>query len=342
MPNAEQALAHFRKKYGDDAIGSIGATMPAPPRIPSGVLEFDVASGGGFPEGRMSIVYGAKDTGKSNLIYTTMATYQELNPDKKVAFMDLERNFDTPWGEKIGIDKDRLLMLLPDYGEQGVDMIEYLIYEAEDVGLIAVDSLAQLVPTKEIEKSAEQAVVGTTGLMISRLCKKTAAALLKVEKLGRRPTILYVNQTRSKIGVIMGNPTVMPGGKSPSYYASMVVATYGGKEEIDADIDPSKPARKEVKGVIEKKKGPIVSREFHYDIALVPQRGVRVGRSCSDWKCAASHLAQMGQFGKGDDGWRILDQEFKLKKECRAWYEENRGLVRDALIEHLMANPGDV
>ncbi len=346
MANAEQALKHFRDKYSDPSIGGIGNVIPAPPRMPSGVLEFDVASGGGWPVGNMSIIYGGKDTGKSNLAYVTIATYLENNPGMKAALMDLERNYDSPWGDKIGIPKDQLLTLLPDYGEQGVDMIEYLIYEAEDVGLIVVDSLAQLVPTQEIEKSAEKAVVGTMGLLISRLCKKTAAALLKVEKLGRRPTVIYTNQIRMQIGVMFGNPNTMPGGKSPGYYASTVVATYGGKEEVDADIDPSKPARKAVKGVIEKKKGPIVSKEFHYDIALVPQNGVRVGRSCTDWKCAVAYLEEQGQFGKTDKkkggGYHILDQQFKLQKECRAWYEENRGLVRDYLIEHLMANPDDV
>ncbi len=340
----EEALKHFRKRWSDDAIGGIGMNIPPPPRIPSGVLEFDINSGGGWPAGNVSIVVGGKDTGKSNLLYTTAATYQENHPDQMVALLDMERNYDTPWGEQIGVDASRLLTLQPDYGEQAVDMVEYLIYETENVGLLIVDSLAQLVPIKEIEKSAEDAVPGGVGLLIARLCKKTAAALAKVEKLDRRPTIIYANQQRSKIAVRYGSPITMPGGNAPGYYASTMVNLYGGKEEVVADVDPGKPAIKHVQGTITKKKGPVVSTAFEYDIALLPHKGVRVGRSVNDWKIVAGYLTEWGELGRGENGkgWQILGHEFRLKNECRAWYEDNRPEVRDHLIQRLMASPDDI
>lgn len=343
MATIEEALRHWRKRYKDDALCGLGMTIAPPPRLPSGVFEFDVATGGGFPKGNMSVVYGGKDTGKSNLVYVTMATFLEDHPDEKVGFMDLERNYDSDYGKLIGIDESRVLFMFPDYGEQATDMIEYLILDVDDVGLIVTDSMAQMVAVKEITKSAEDFVPGGTGLLVSRLCKKTAAALLKTEKCGRRPTVIYTNQVRSKIAVKMGSPRTMPGGNSVQHYASTVISLYGGKEHIDEDVHRTSPARKEISGTIEKKKGPIITQKFEYEFALLPQRGVRVGRSVEDWKLAAIYLDDLGKFGKlPKKGWQIMGHEFRLQKECRTWFEHNRAEVRDFLIDHLMRHPEDL
>jgi hypothetical protein len=58
----------------------------------------------------------------------------------------------------------------------------------------------------------------------------------------------------------------------------------------------------------------------------------------------STYLAEMGEFGKTKDkkAWRVVDQEFRTQKECRAWYEANRETVRQLVIDHLMANPEDV
>lgn len=342
MAASDEVLKRFHKRWDKD-VGAKNMDVPVPDRLPSGVIEFDIATGGGWPAGNLSIVYGAKDTGKSNLLYVTIATYLDQHPDKVVAFLDLERNYDSPYGKLIGIDESRLMFLVPDYGEMAGDMIQAIILEADDVGLIAVDSLAQMIPMRESEDDMEKFHPGSAGRLASKLCRKTANNLMKIEKRGRRPTVLYCNQTRSKIGVVMGNPTTMPGGQAPGFYSSTIVRMYGGKEALDADVDPSKPSKKEIRGVIEKKKGQIVSRNFEYDMALMPQKGVRVGRSLNDWKVVSTYLADMGQFGKvAKGGYTILGQEFRLQKECRTWYEENRLQVSAQLIEHLMEHPGSV
>ncbi len=335
MASADEALAKFRKRHGD-AVAQFGADKPAPPRISTGVLEFDVASAGGWPKGHMSVIWGAADSGKSTLLYKTMATYLEQHPDEKIAFFDLEGMYSSDYGVAMGMDEGRVLFCDPDFAEHACDMIVALI-RAEDIGLIAVDSLAAFCTEAEDEKSFEDAVVGKGGLLVSRLCRVTRNRLNDARRKGHAPTMLYVNQERSKIGRIPGKS--MPGGHAPHFFSSMKVKMWGGKEKVDADVDPNKPLWKHVEGEIEKKKGPIVCKRFEYDQCVVAHRGLRPGAT-KDWPTAASYLGDMGQFGKtGKSGWQIMGNQFRLQKECLAWYEEHRLEARDAIIEYLVRNP---
>lgn len=335
-------LRRLREKYGDKSM-AVGVPIAAPKRIATGILEFDVATGGGLPQGHISIVWGEKDTGKSTLLYKTIETYLRENPDRMAALQDLEGNYDSEYGARqIGIDESRLIHMVPDCAEDGGNMIHELIEGAPEVGLIAVDSLAAFMPIKEVEKELDEAVVGTSGLFISRFLRRTTNDLLKARKRGHYPTIFCINQVRTKIGA-MGDPSVQPGGKAPGFYASTIVRLWGGKEAVENEHDPNKAVAKEVRGVIEKKKGQIVGRNFEYKVAIVPHAGLRVGES-DDWKFASFHMLESGQLGKTEDekAWQILGHGFPTKKACREWYEANRAECRAAIIGHLMDNPEQV
>ncbi len=332
----EEAVANWRKRHGD-AVAHMGANLKPPARTPSGILEFDIASGGGFPVGNMSIIFGAKDSGKSTMLYKTMGTFLENNPDKIVAFLDLEGNYDSAYGQAIGIDESRLMPLFPEYGEQAGDMVIDLINTVEGVGMIALDSLAAMCSEAEAEKSMEDSVMGKQGQLISRLLKVTNNRLIRARGEGREITVIFVNQMRTNLSS-MGSPNTQPGGKAPGYYAHMMVQLWGGKEGVDPDVDPNKPVTKEVKGQIVKKKGQIVSKLMEYTQVIVPHKGLRVGQT-KDWSCAQGYLVQMGQLGKEGKGWQIMGHEFRIQKECRAWYEEHRAEAKDAIITYLMKNP---
>lgn len=342
--SVDLVLEKLRKKYGDTSA-CISQKIAPVPRMPSGVLAFDLASGGGFPTSNLSVVWGGKDTGKSTFLYMLMATYQRLNPGKVVAFLDLEDNYDSEYGSNIGVDDDRLLRLQPDYAEMGIDMAHQVVNEADDVGLLAVDSLVGLVPSRELEISAEDAVVGTQGLLLSRFVRKTQNILSRIRReQGRRVTVVCVNQVRTKIGVMRGDPDMMPGGNALAHYASMVVKFYGGKEEVVAEVDPNRPVVKNITGVIQKKKGRTVARKFEFQVALEPFGGLRAGQQTDEWKTASAYLLDMGAYGKREDGkgWMIMGQQLDRQKDCREWYEQHRDECRSVILEHLIDNPSDV
>lgn len=337
--SADLVLEGFRKRWGDK-VAAIGDNIPAPERVPTGVLEFDIATGGGVPKNCVSCFWGEKDTGKSILLYKLIATYQAMNPDRIAALMDLEQNYDTDFGTQFGIDEERLLFLQPDYGEQAGDMILHIIKDVPEVGLICVDSLAWLIPKAELDKSLEEHVVASGGLMIARLCKKTSNLLMSARKQGRDCTVVYTNQMRMDIGKRMGDPSKMPGGKAAEHAMSTIVRLYGGKEKVEGEHDSNRPVKKNVRGVVTKKKGPILCRNFEYDMAVVAHAGLKPGDT-DDWRCASGYMKDLGLLGKRDDGkgWQILAHEFPTQKACREWYEGNRHEARKAIVDSLFENP---
>lgn len=63
MATAADIVKQLRKDHGDE-IASMGAKFLDCPRLPTGIFPFDLASGGGFPMGKMSIVFGPESSGK--------------------------------------------------------------------------------------------------------------------------------------------------------------------------------------------------------------------------------------------------------------------------------------
>lgn len=203
-------MAKINKESGAKSI-MVGSQVPDCTRLPTGVFEFDLATGGGFPDNRMSIVYGPESSGKTNLAYKAMAMAQRCAVDcNKAVFVDLEGTFDPKWAAQFGIDTDQLLVAKPSYGEQAVDMVDALI-RASDVRVLVLDSLAVLVAAKELDGTVEKADVGTAAMLVKRLSNKLAVALSEEQKRGHTVCVILLNQTRFKIGVMFGDPECLHG-----------------------------------------------------------------------------------------------------------------------------------
>jgi len=84
-------------------------------------------------------------------------------------------------------------------------------------GLIVIDSIAALLPQSEANASLDDnARVGAHAAMMSRCLRKLSGVMSKHET-----TLVCINQTRTKIGVMFGNPEDTPGGKALKFYAGM-------------------------------------------------------------------------------------------------------------------------
>jgi hypothetical protein len=195
----------------------------------------------------------------------------------------------------------------PGYGEEAADMIDALIH-AEEVALLVVDSLACVIAAKEIEQSAEKFDVGTASILIKRICNKMVIALSEEGKRGHRPAVIFVNQTRHKIGVMFGDPETMPGGQTMKFLSSLTVRLYG-KNVIEKTISPELPAYKDTAAVIKKSKVPITQSSFKYDMGLLPAVGV--GKTNS-WNVVSGHLKDMGVLSKVEkgSGWQLYGEVF--------------------------------
>ena len=175
-------------------------------RIPTGIFPLDLATGGGFPTGRISIVYGTESSNKSNLCLKAVAMAQKLITDKKAVWVDVEGTYDHKWAAKMGVDVDNLIVVRPEYAEQAIDITEAFLY-ADDVSIVVLDSIANMMTSNEIDSSVEKASVGGASLLVGRMFKKCVVSFNKIRNTGKMPpAFVAINQIRIKIGVMFGDP----------------------------------------------------------------------------------------------------------------------------------------
>ena len=346
MTKIKDVVAAVAKEYKDDSLMTVGIAADDPGRIPSGIFPFDLAMGGGIPLQRISLLWGKEDSMKSSLAMLYVANAQRLWPDKSAVWIDIEGVFDKDWARTLGVDVDTLVYVSPSNAEQVVDVVEGVLH-TEDASIVVIDSLAALVTQQELEKSAEDAIVGRTGLMVNKLYRKVTHALGEARRKGRMTALLAINQIRYKIGVMYGNPETLPGGPSFLFGSSMSIRCYG-KDIMESAVSKSLPAYKEVNMSIKKHKVPILANTAVAQIALqgIPEYGLRTGQSY-DWNTLVAYLKSVELLTKnGKKGWDLVeptgevntyDTQEKIKE--RIYSDPNFGnALRKFLITQLMTS----
>jgi recombination protein RecA len=212
----ELALSQIEKMYGKGAImrlGISGALLPVS-AIPTGSLELDYALGiGGVPRGRVVEIFGPESSGKTTLALHIIAEAQKLGG--AAAFVDAEHALDANYAKLLGVNIDDLLISQPDTGEQGLEITEVLVRSGA-VDVVAIDSVAALVPRAEIDGEMGDSLPGLQARLMSQALRKLTAAISK-----SRTCVVFINQLREKIGVMFGNPETTTGGRALKFYASI-------------------------------------------------------------------------------------------------------------------------
>jgi recombination protein RecA len=339
---SKDILKKLHKDYGA-SIATIGMSSYVDlDRIPTGVFAVDLATGGGLPMGKCVIIYGPESSNKTNLLLTSIREGQIKFPDKKAALVDAEHALDLKWASSLGVDVERLIVLHPEYAEQAVDMIESLLY-AEDIFMVALDSLAALTSQKEIENSADVQAVGGASLLIGKLYRKVVVAQNKMANSGiTAPCFVAINQIRSKIGNDRGNPETMPGGNPPKFAASMIIRVYG-KNIIDKKLHPVLPAYKEVNVILKKWKCPILAVNAVYNMHML-QIGDNGPGFVSDWNTVSKYMQELDYLSKGEKGgWVMNGESYPTLQACKeALYGDKEMLLqmKSTLISDLIEQGG--
>lgn len=188
--------------------------------IPTGVISIDLAVGGGIPEGRFTEIFGEWQSGKSLLMYQAIAECQRRGG---VAFLfDSERAFDIRWGKALGIDVDELLLFYPESLEDAFTDMEKAIRLVKSGGLkdrpvlIVYDSLAASVAKDELEQGFGKPEMALRARVISSSLRKMTNLIAD-----HRVALVFVNQLRSKVGVMFGPTSDTTGGRAPKFYATL-------------------------------------------------------------------------------------------------------------------------
>lgn len=215
MKALDLALLQIEKQFGKGSIMKLGKeTRLDVDVIPTGALTLDVALGvGGMPRGRVIEVFGPESSGKTTLILHVMKEAQKRGG--VAAFIDAEHAFDAGYAKKIGVDLDELLISQPDTGEQALEITEMLV-RSNAVDVIAIDTVAALVPRAEIEGEMGDSHIGLQARLMSQALRKLTAAISK-----SKTCVIFINQIREKIGVMFGSPETTPGGRALKFYSSV-------------------------------------------------------------------------------------------------------------------------
>ena len=211
----ENVIRNVEKQYGKGSIMILGdETNIDIPVIPSGSMSLDIAMGiGGYPRGRIIEIYGPESSGK-----TTLALHAIAEAQKKggaAAFIDAEHAFDLNYAKRLGIQVDSLVVSQPDYAEQALEIAETLV-RSNAIDVLVIDSVAALVPRSEIEGEMGESQMGVQARLMSQALRKLTAAVSK-----SKTCLIFINQLRSKIGVMFGNPETTTGVNALKFYASI-------------------------------------------------------------------------------------------------------------------------
>lgn len=207
--------ADLNKEYGQGSIfiGADGGDIKID-AVSTGSLQLDSAIGiGGVPRGRIIEVYGPESAGKTTIALSVIAQAQKNGG--VVAFIDAEHALDRGYAQKLGVDLDGMLINQPDSGEQALDIVQALV-ESGQIDVLVVDSVAALVPQKELDGDMGDSSVGVQARLMSQACRKLTAVIQK-----SKTTVIFINQLRMKIGVMFGNPETTTGGNALKFYASV-------------------------------------------------------------------------------------------------------------------------
>jgi recombination protein RecA len=212
----DMAISQIEKSFGKGAIMRLGAegVTEGLQVIPTGSLSLDIATGiGGLPRGRVIEIFGPESSGKTTLALNVIAQAQMAGGN--AAFIDAEHALDTGYAQKLGVRVEDLLVSQPDTGEQALEIAEALVRSGA-VDIIAIDSVAALVPRAEIEGEMGDSLPGLQARLMSQALRKLSAAISK-----SLTTVIFINQIRMKIGVMFGNPETTTGGTALKFYSSI-------------------------------------------------------------------------------------------------------------------------
>ena len=211
----DTVFSQIEKQFGEGSLMKLGSDQVRKiPSISTGALSIDLALGiGGVPKGRVIEIYGPESSGKTTLSLHIAAEAQKAGG--VAAFIDAEHALDPIYASALGVDVDELLVSQPDTGEQALEIANMLI-DSEGVDVVAIDSVAALVPQAEIDGEMGQSHVGLQARLMSQALRKLTSSINKTQT-----TVIFINQIREKIGVMWGSPETTSGGRALKFYASV-------------------------------------------------------------------------------------------------------------------------
>jgi len=333
----ENVLAQIEKQFGKGAIMKLGEAQlrMAVDTIPTGSIALDIALGvGGVPRGRVVEVFGPEASGKTTLVQHVIAEAQRMGG--VCAIIDAEHALDPAYARRVGVDVDNLFISQPDSAEQALEIAEALVRSAA-FDVVAIDSVAALVPRAELEGEMGDAHMGVQARLMSQALRKLTGTIAKSQT-----CVIFINQLRMKIGVMFGNPETTTGGNALKFYASQrldirrIGAIKNGEQVIGS--------RARVKVVKNKVAPPF--KEVEFDIMYgsgISKEGDLIDLASTDGiieKSGAWYAFKGERIGQGRENAKdFLKDHPEISKEIELKVLEKYGVTKPPPIVHAVEDP---
>jgi recombination protein RecA len=220
-----KVVEQINKKFGDNTVVVLGesADRLKVEVIPTQSLLLNYALGiGGLPKGRITEIYGPAHSGKTGICLGAVAECQRLGGT--AAWIDAENAMDPDYARLLGVDLNGMFYCQPPNGEEAINIAEALI-NSGGLDLLVIDSVAALVPSAEVEAEMEQNLIGTHARLMSKALRKLVGTVAR-----NNTALVFINQTREKVGVMYGSPEITTGGNALKFYASVRIEVRRGEE----------------------------------------------------------------------------------------------------------------
>lgn len=262
LKGLDKLSENFNKKYGSALSGRIGNNDELKQKIkvdfiatPS--MNLNYALGGGFPKGRISIVAGNPDSGKTFLLLETIAKEQKSNPDFVAGWLESEGSLSIDTLEQVGIDLDRFYydtISRDGAAEEALNKVEAVI-AAGLVDIFVINSLKCLVPSEELTKGMEQVQVGLQARMNAKMMRKLTSAVTD-----NNVAFVMVQHLTTAIGSMSRDPLIVGGGQAIKYGASIILDL---RKRSIQDADPFKK-EEAIKVGVTVQKNHVITDRFPY------------------------------------------------------------------------------
>lgn len=219
-----EALITLRKKYGDSVLTIANDGYPPVEAMATGCFAIDRVIGvGGLPRGRILELYGEPSSGKTA---TCLFLISQIQKDGGTcAFLDAEYSFNGEFAKAIGVDTTKLFISQPTTLEEGADTLRALV-ATNQIDLIVIDSVAALVPKKEVE--GEEMLANSMAVQAQLMSKMLRVLTGEVAR--SKTCVIFINHLKERMGVFWGDKSTTPGGKSLKFFASVRLAVSKGEK----------------------------------------------------------------------------------------------------------------
>ena len=189
---------------------------------------------GGFPEGRIVEIFGPPSIGKSHIATQIARSTQTMGGI--IVYIDTENATSVENLASLGVDVSKRFVYVDTHcTEEVLSITEKTILKAKalqkDVPVTVIwDSVAASSPKAELLGDYDKETIGLQARAISKGMRKITGVIGQTNSL-----FVILNQIRTKIGVMYGDPDTTPGGKAIPFHSSIRIKLGAGQQIKDGD-----------------------------------------------------------------------------------------------------------